>query len=158
MSASIHHLSITLNNGSVVPLSDYAGRKLMFVNVASECGFTNQYEALQELYDTHDEELVIIAMPCNEFGGQEPGSDAEIETFCKTNYGVTFPVSTKVNVLKDPHPVYAWLTDQKQNGVLDAEVSWNFCKFLLDREGRLQAFHPSSVTPVDAVILEWMGE
>jgi glutathione peroxidase len=127
----------------------------MIVNVASKCGFTKQYAALQELNEKHGDKIAILAFPANNFGGQEPGSNEEIKEFCSTNYGVTFPVFEKVSVKGfDKHPLYRWLSDPKMNGWNDQEPSWNFCKYILDEKGELLKFLPSSVTPMDEEILK----
>lgn len=155
---SFHDLSATDINGQPVSLSTFKGKKVLVVNTASECGYTRQYAQLQELYETYkDQGLVVVGFPCNDFGGQEPGTEAEIASFCQKNYGVRFPMMSKVSVKgKDVHPVYQWLTSKEQNGVLDATVKWNFHKFLIDEEGRLVAAHPSGVTPLDEKIVSWV--
>ncbi len=136
----------------------FKGKKVIVVNTASECGFTGQYAPLQELYDTYkDKGLVVIGFPSNDFGGQEPGSEEEIATFCQKNYGVTFPMMAKVSIKGDDmHPVYFWLTNKEQNGVMDARVEWNFNKFLIDEEGRLVKHLPSKVEPLDDEIINWV--
>ncbi|MBX2980211.1 MAG: glutathione peroxidase [Flavobacteriales bacterium] len=155
---SFHALSATDINGQPVSMESFKGRKILVVNTASECGYTKQYAQLQELYAAYkDKGLVIIGFPCNDFGGQEPGSEAQIAAFCEKNYGVTFPMMAKVSVKgKDKSPVYEWLTSKEQNGVMDASVKWNFHKFLIDEEGRLVASHPSGVGPLDDEILNWV--
>lgn len=155
---SFHDLSATDINGKPVSLSEFKGKKVLVVNTASECGYTKQYAQLQELYAMYqDKGLVIIGFPCNDFGGQEPGSEAEIATFCQKNYGVTFPMMSKISVKGDDvSPVYQWLTSKEQNGVLDAKVKWNFHKFLIDEEGRLVAEYGSGTTPLDDKILDWV--
>jgi glutathione peroxidase len=157
-SMSFHDLSATDINGNPVSLSEFKGKKVLVVNTASECGYTKQYAQLQELYAMYqDKGLVIIGFPCNDFGGQEPGSEAEIATFCQKNYGVTFPMMSKISVKGDDvSPVYKWLTSKEQNGVLDAKVKWNFHKFLIDEEGRLVAEYGSGTTPLDDKILDWV--
>jgi len=155
---SFHDLSATDINGKAVSLSEFKGKKVLVVNTASECGYTKQYAQLQELYAMYqDKGLVIIGFPCNDFGGQEPGSEAEIATFCQKNYGVTFPMMSKISVKGDDvSPVYQWLTSKAQNGVLDAKVKWNFHKFLIDEEGKLVAEYGSGTTPLDDKILDWV--
>jgi glutathione peroxidase len=155
---SFHDLSATDINGKPVSLSEFKGKKVLVVNTASECGYTKQYAQLQELYAMYqDKGLVVIGFPCNDFGGQEPGSEAEIATFCQKNYGVTFPMMSKISVKGDDvSPVYQWLTSKEQNGVLDAKVKWNFHKFLIDEEGRLVAEYGSGTTPLDDKILDWV--
>lgn len=133
------------------------GKRVLIVNTASECGFTPQYAQLQELYEEFGgEEFTIIGFPSNDFGGQEPGSNEEIGNFCQKNYGVTFPMMTKVKVKGEGcHEIYAWLTQNEKNGVMDAEVRWNFHKFLVDAEGNLVANYPSSTEPLDEKILSF---
>ena len=134
----------TMNDidGNPVSLSDFKGKVVLIVNVASKCGLTPQYEDLQALYDQYSiKGLVILAFPANNFLGQEPGTDQEIKTFCSKNYGVTFPVFSKISVKgKDMAPLYHFLTSKEENGLLDSSVKWNFQKYLIDREGRLVTF------------------
>ena len=128
---------------------------MLFVNVASKCGYTPQYAELQELYDQYSEKLEIFGVPCNQFGGQEPGSDEEIAQFCKKNYGVTFTMLEKVDVKgSSQHPLYSWLTTKEKNGVMDATVRWNFHKFLVDEEGALINMYNSRTNPVGTEMLE----
>ena len=130
----------------------------MVVNTASECGYTPQYAQLQELYEVYkDSDCVVIGFPCNDFGGQEPGSEGEIAEFCRKNYGVTFPMMGKVHV-KGPeqHAVYHWLTNMSQNAVMDNEVKWNFHKFLVDEQGHLVMSLQSGVEPSDQRIIDWI--
>lgn len=155
---SFHDLNATDINGNAVSFSQFKGKKILVVNTASECGYTKQYAQLQELYDLYkDQGFVILGFPCNDFGGQEPGSEAEIASFCQKNFGVTFPMMSKISVKGDDvSPVYQWLTSKSQNGVLDAKVKWNFHKFLIDEEGRLVAEYGSGTTPLDANIVNWV--
>ncbi len=153
--SSIHPFSVQGISGDTIHLASFSGKKILIVNVASECGFTPQYQQLQELYKEFHHKLEIIGFPCNDFGGQEPGAEAEIQTFCERRYGVTFPLTEKVRIKgTDPHPIYHWLGRKAENGVLDDEVKWNFHKYLLDEEGRLLAAFPSSVSPFDDRILD----
>ena len=123
-------------NGEVISMSEYKGKKILVVNVASRCGYTPQYEGLQKLYENYGDSLVVLGFPSNDFMWQEPGSNTEIKTFCKTNYGVTFPMFSKIHVKgRKQHPIYEWLSDSKLNGWNDNSPSWNFNKYLLD--GRL---------------------
>jgi glutathione peroxidase len=133
---SLYDLSFTSNRGEEVPLAQFAGRPVLVVNTASKCGFTPQYQGLQELHEQFQEEgLVIIGFPCDQFAHQEPGDDAEIEQFCQVNYGVTFPLSTKVDVNgKGTHPVFAFLKE-RTGGLLGSAVKWNFTKFLVAPDG-----------------------
>ncbi len=155
---SIHQYKINaLNSDEIIDFSHFAGKKMLIVNVASKCGFTNQYEGLQELYAKHQDDLVIIGFPCNQFGGQEPGTETEIATFCSSTYGVSFPLTEKVEV-KGPnvHPIYQWLTSKDLNGKDDFEISWNFNKFLLDEEGHLVAHFSTQVEPLADEIISML--
>lgn len=141
-------------DGKEVNFSSYKGKKIMVVNVASKCGYTPQYEALQKLYEKYSDKIVILGFPANNFGGQEPGSNEEIKSFCSENYGVTFPIFEKISVKGfDKDPLYRWLSDAKLNGWNNEEPSWNFCKYVLDENGKLLKFFPSAVTPLDEEII-----
>ena len=143
---SFHELTYTDIAGNTVSMSQYKGKYVLCVNVASKCGHTPQYAKLQKLYDEHKDKLVIIGFPCNQFLGQEPGSEKEISDFCEKNYGVTFPLASKVNVKgSDQHPVYTWLMNKDANGVSDDKVEWNFHKVLVSPEGAwLKAYSAGS--------------
>lgn len=155
---SIHPFKVRGIEGSEIDFAQFAGKKILIVNVASECGYTPQYQQLQELYDTFQDKLVIVGFPCDDFGGQEPGTNEEIQTFCNRRYGVTFPLTTKINIKSSiVHPVYQWLTQATQNGVADSEVPWNFHKYLLDEHGQLVKSLPSNVSPLDEQILDWLN-
>ena len=136
---SIYDFSVNTSTGDIKALEDYRGKVLLIVNTASKCGFTPQYEGLQALHDKYQEQgLVTIAMPCNQFGAQEPGSDATIQEFCHDNYGLSFPVMAKVDVNgSDHHPIYRNLTKQAV-GLYTDSIKWNFTKFLVDREGNVK--------------------
>jgi glutathione peroxidase len=138
MADTLHDLTATRNDGTEQPLSDYRGKVLLVVNTASQCGFTPQYQGLQALYQRHRAEgLEILGFPCDQFGHQEPGDDAEIATFCQRNYGVTFPLFKKIEVNgAGTHPVFAYLK-RSAPGLLGDSIKWNFTKFLVDREGRV---------------------
>lgn len=139
---SIYQFSLTTIDGKPAPLSDFDGKVLLLVNVASECGFTSQYTGLQALHQKYaDSGLVVMGIPSNDFGGQEPGSEAEIEEFCSSKYAVTFPLFSKVGVKENPHPLYAYLQGTK------GAVEWNFTKFLIGREGEVIEKFPSAVKP-----------
>jgi glutathione peroxidase len=155
---SFHELTAIDINGKPFAMSQLKGKKVMVVNTASECGYTPQYQQLQELYEAYrDKGLVIIGFPCNDFGGQEPGSEAEIAQFCEKNYGVTFPMMSKVHTKGEAqHPVYQWLTSKAQNGVMDSAVKWNFHKFLIDADGRLVKSLGSGVGPFDEEVISWL--
>jgi len=130
----------------------------MVVNTASECGLTPQYEGLQKLYDSYkDDNFVIVGFPANNFGGQEPGSDEQIAAFCKENYGVSFPMMSKISVKgSDMHEVYHFLTEKDKNGLQDSEVAWNFQKYLLNKQGQLEKVIKPNTLPTDAEIVNWI--
>lgn len=152
--SSIHQYTIEGIGGETIDFEAFKGKYILVVNVASECGYTPQYEQLQELYENYKDKLVIVGVPCNQFGGQEPGSEAEIQKFCKVRYGVTFPLTKKVDVKgKNQHELYQFLTNKSLNGVQDSEVRWNFHKYLLDTKGHLVNVYPSSASPFDVVDL-----
>ena len=141
-------------------LSEYSGKPCLVVNVASECGLTPQYEGLQRLYDQYrDDGLEILAFPCNQFGGQEPGEDAEIEKFCRTEYGVEFPLFTKIDVKGDGQaPLYAWLTAEETEPDPAGEIAWNFAKFLVDSEGKVIARFAPTVEPCAVAMTDRIDE
>lgn len=140
-------------DGQSVDLSIYKGKKILIVNTASECGYTPQYEGLEKLYEKYKSKLVIIGFPANNFGGQEPGTDSDIKTFCSKNYGVTFPMMSKVSVTgSDIAPLFQWLTTQ-ENPDFTGDIKWNFEKFLLDENGKLIHRFRSKVTPDDAALI-----
>src|SRR5690348_12696792 len=150
-SASLFDLNYIDNHGSTVPMATYAGRPLLIVNTASECGFTPQYEGLQRIHEAYaDAGLVVIGFPCDQFGHQEPGDDAAIEAFCQSTYGVAFPLSTKVDVNgRDTHPVFAFLK-HKAGGRLGSAIKWNFTKFLVAPDGRTVKRYAPTTKP-DAI-------
>lgn len=144
----------SLDETKDINFKDYKGKKVLIVNVASECGFTPQYEGLQALHEKYGKKLVVIGVPCNQFGKQEPGNAEQIQSFCKKNYGVTFQLTEKVDVKGiDRHPLYAWLTTKSLNGVDDYEVKWNFNKFLIDESGNLIGYFKHSVKPDDTELI-----
>lgn len=155
---SIHQFKVEGINGGLIDFSEFSGKKILVVNVASACGYTPQYGPLQELHEQYGSQVAVIGFPCNDFGGQEPGSPEEIQQFCERNFGVTFLLSAKIKITGEPHPIYAWLQQKSQNGVMDSEVKWNFHKFLLNEAGELQQAYPSSVSPIDERILEWAAQ
>jgi len=136
---NIYDFSFTDNKGNVIPFSNYKGKVLLIINVASRCGFTAQYEGLEKLYKQyHDRGFEIVAFPCNQFGGQEPGTNEEIEEFCKTNYGVTFTIASKIDVNgENADPVYKYLTSE-----IGKEIAWNFEKCLIDKYGKVVNYSP----------------
>jgi len=143
-----HDFTATRNDGTEQPLSDYRGRAVLVVNVASKCGFTPQYKGLQALYERlNPRGLEILAFPCDQFGRQEPGTDAEIASFCETKFGVTFPLFRKIEVNgKGAHPLYVWLKAQK-GGVLGSAIKWNFSKFLVAPDGTVVDRFAPTTTP-----------
>lgn len=152
-SASLYDISINSLTGEAIDLSSFKGKKILIVNTASECGFTGQYEGLQELYNTYKDKLVVIGVPCNQFGGQEPGTATEIQSFCKQNYGVTFLMTEKVYVKgENQHPLYKWLTSKELNGVSSSSVKWNFQKYLIDEKGNLIDYYYSITSPTSTKI------
>lgn len=148
--ASIHSFSVKGLDGGTIHLSDYKGKKILIVNTASECGYTSQYKKLQELHEQYGNKIVVLGFPCNDFGGQEPGSEAEIRSFCTREFKVSFPMAAKVHIKgENADPIYQWLTKKELNGVMDAKVGWNFNKFLLDENGFLLEHFGSGVSPLN---------
>lgn len=139
-------------------MSSLKGKKVLIVNVASKCGLTPQYELLEELYKTHkDQGFIIIGFPSNNFNGQEPGTNEEIKEFCSLNYGVTFPIMDKISVIgEDKAPIYKWLTEKSENNKFDAEVQWNFQKFMIDENGQLVDFVLPKESPLSEKIVSWV--
>ena len=153
MPKEFHDFKVNDIEGNQVDLSKYKGKKVLVVNVASKCGYTSQYAELQELHEKHGDKIAILGFPANNFGGQEPGTEEDIKAFCEENFGVTFPMFEKVSVKGvDKHPLYRWLSDKDMNGWNDQEPTWNFCKYLIDEEGKLVDFFPSKVSPMDKEI------
>jgi glutathione peroxidase len=146
---NIHGFKVEALDGSTIDFASFKGKKILIINTASECGYTPQYKDLEKLYETYKDKLVVIGFPANNFGGQEPGSNSEIKTFCTKNYGVSFPMAAKISVKGDDMAaIYQWLTQKEKNGVLNAEIKWNFNKFLIDENGRMMYKFESSVTPM----------
>ncbi|MDT8418772.1 MAG: glutathione peroxidase, partial [Lutibacter sp.] len=136
--SSIYDISINGLTGEKIDLSTFKGKKILIVNTASECGFTKQFADLQKLHEKYQDKLVVIGVPCNQFGGQEPGNAQEIQSFCQVNYGVTFLMTEKVDVKGETqHSLYQWLTKKELNGVKSSSVKWNFQKYLIDEQGNL---------------------
>lgn len=147
---TVYDLSFTDNRGQTVDLDQFTGHPLLIVNTASKCGFTPQYDGLQELYEEFGPQgLVVLGFPCDQFGHQEPGDDAEIEEFCRVNHGVTFPLSTKVDVNgDDTHPVFAFLKE-RTGGLLGSSIKWNFTKFLVAPDGTTVTRYSPQTSPAD---------
>ena len=152
--ASVYDFKVPGLDGNTIDLSKYRGKKLLIVNTASKCGYTPQYEGLEKLYETYKDKLVILGFPANNFGGQEPGTNEEIKSFCQRNYGVTFPMFEKISVVgDDQHPLYKWLTSKDLNGWNEQQPTWNFCKYLLDENGDLIKYYSNKVKPFDDEIV-----
>ena len=150
---SIYDIKINNLQGKPISLSDFNGKHILFVNVASKCGFTPQYKGLQKLHETYKETLVIIGIPCNQFGSQEPGSAFEIQEFCEMNYGVDFLITEKIDVkASKQHPLYKWLTDKNLNDLKNSTVKWNFQKYLINPEGKLVDYFYSTTKPLSKKI------
>jgi glutathione peroxidase len=148
----------SIDGQTTIDLSKYKGKNILIVNTASKCGYTKQYADLEKLYEKYGDKLVIIGFPANNFGGQEPGSNTEIKEFCQANYGVKFPMAEKVSVKgDDTHPLFQWLTQKDKNGVMDADIKWNFTKFLIDKNGTLVGVFPSKVEPLSEEITKYLN-
>ncbi len=156
---SFHDFVVEDIYGNTFELASLKGKKVMVVNTASKCGLTPQYEKLEALYQQYGgEQFVIIGFPANNFMNQEPGTNEEIAEFCSINYGVTFPMMSKLSVKgKDQHPLYAWLTSKEQNGVEDSKVTWNFQKYLIDEDGSLVRSISPRTDPLDEEITAWLS-
>ena len=138
-------------DGTPVKFNQYRGKKVVILNVASECGYTPQYADWETFYEANKADVVVLGFPCNQFGGQESGENKEIQSFCTKNYGVTFPIFEKIDVKgKNQSKLYDWLTDKRENGWCDKEPTWNFCKYLINEEGQLVQFFASGIKPTDA--------
>jgi len=155
---TLYDFKVTDIEGKEFDMSQLKGKKVMIVNTASECGFTPQYKELQELYTKYkDKNFVIVGFPANNFGGQEPGTNTEIKSFCTKNYGVTFPMMSKISVKGDDMaPIFKWLQLKSENGVGDGEVKWNFHKFLIDEKGNWISSIGSKTTPMSDEITKWI--
>ena len=154
LAGSIYDFKVQGLEGKEIDFAQFKGKKILVVNTASKCGYTPQYEELQQLHNKYKDKLVIVGFPANNFGGQEPGSNSEIGEFCKRNYGVTFLMAEKVSVTgEDAHPLFKYLTaEAKKLGVQDPVVKWNFTKFLVDEKGKLVKVFPSKVKPMSEEI------
>ena len=154
---SIYDIEINSLKGKPIQLSDYKGKKILFVNVASKCGFTPQYRELQQLHETFKDNLVVIGVPCNQFGKQEPGQSNEIQEFCEVNYGVSFLITEKISVKgSNQHPLYKWLTKKAINGRQNSVVKWNFQKYLVDENGEFIDYFYSITKPMNSRITKYL--
>jgi len=152
--SSVYQFKVTSIDGSAINLKQFQGKKILIVNTASECGYTPQYAELQQLAERYKDKLVVIGFPANNFGGQEPGSNANIQQFCQKNYGVTFPLSEKISVKGDDiNPLFKYLTSA-ENPDFTGDIKWNFEKFLIDENGKLIHRYRSSVKPLSEEILK----
>lgn len=150
---------IKINNlqGKPINLGDFHGKHILFVNVASKCGFTPQYKELEELHQEYKDKLVVIGVPCNQFGKQEPGTSDEIQEFCEVNYGVSFLITEKIDVKGvNQHPLYSWLTKKENNGRKSSSVKWNFQKYLVSPKGNLIDYYFSITKPKSSKILKYL--
>lgn len=155
---SFYDFTVKDISGKDYSLSQLKGKKVLVVNTASKCGFTPQYEGLEDLYKKYGgDDFVIIGFPANNFAHQEPGTNEEIATFCKKNYGVTFPMMSKISVKGDDQaPLYKWLTSKSENGVEDSKVTWNFQKYMIDEQGQLVGHFAPSVKPDNDKLVDWI--
>jgi glutathione peroxidase len=152
---SFYNLRERANNGSEINFEQFKGKKVLLVNTASDCGYTGQYEELENLYKKYNKSLVVLGFPANDFKEQEKGSDEEIAQFCRINYGVTFPLVKKSTVIKShgQNPVFQWLTDKNKNGWNDQEPVWNFSKYLVSEEGKLIYYFDPAMSPISDVVI-----
>jgi len=147
-----------LEGGEPISLSKFKGKKVVILNTASKCGYTKQYADWEAFYKKHGDKVVVLGFPANNFGGQEPGTNEEIAEFCQKNYGVTFPMFSKIDVVgKDQHPLYKWLSTKELNGFNDKEPTWNFCKYVVNEKGQLTHFFASKIKPDDPDFLAAVG-
>jgi len=158
LAMSIYDFKVPSLDGGTIDFSKYKGKKILVVNTASQCGFTPQYAELQELYKKYENTLVIVGFPANNFGGQEPGSNSDIKSFCEKNYGVTFPMAEKVSVKgNDIHPLFKYLANEAAKLGITEPVKWNFTKFLIDEKGSLVAVFDGKVKPMSEEITKHLN-
>lgn len=155
---SIHDFKVLDIEGNDFNMADLNGKKVMIVNTASKCGLTPQYKGLEALYKKYkDQNFVIIGFPANDFMNQEPGTDEEIAEFCEKNYGVSFPMMSKISVKgNDMHEIYKWLTSKDLNGKMDSKVKWNFQKYLINPDGSLEKYISPKTDPLSEEIIDWI--
>jgi glutathione peroxidase len=155
---SIHEFLLPGLKGGAINFAVYKGKKILLVNVASECGLTPQYRQLQDLYAEYSEKIVVVGCPANNFGAQEPGDETQIASFCSLNYGISFPMTAKISVKGDDmHPLYQFVTQKSENGKEDSEVKWNFQKYVFDEEGYLLGSVAPMKQPADDEVLNMLG-
>lgn len=151
---SIYDFKVESLDGKTIDFADFKGKKILIVNTASKCGFTKQYAELEELYKSYKDNLVIVGFPANNFMHQEPGNNADIAEFCQKNYGVSFPMASKISVKgKDMAPIYQWLTNKHYNKIESSSVKWNFQKYLIDEKGNLVQHFAPAVKPLSDEIV-----
>lgn len=156
-SKKIYSFKVESIDGGYIKFSKFRGKKILIVNTASNCQYTYQYAELQDLNNRYKDKLVVVGFPCNQFGNQEENNNDAISEFCKIRYGVTFPLSKKINVKGDSaSAVYKWLCNKSENGVMDVDIKWNFNKFLIDEKGYLIAHFASNVKPESEEILQYL--
>lgn len=154
---SIYDIQINSLQGNSINLSNFKDKYLLIVNVASKCGFTPQYKELQKLHEKYKKSLIVIGVPCNQFGQQEPGEAFEIQEFCEANYGVEFLITEKIDVKgNNQHPLFKWLTDKSLNGCKDSAVKWNFQKYLINPKGNLIDYFYSTTSPISKKITKYL--
>ena len=155
---NLYDFTVNSLDGKPVSLREFKGKKVVILNVASQCGYTPQYADWEKFYKDHGDKIMVLGFPANNFGSQEPGSSEEIATFCQKNYGVTFPMFEKVDVVgSDQAPLYKWLTTKSLNGWNDKAPTWNFCKYVVNEQGQLTNFFASGVKPDDAGFKKAVG-
>tara|TARA_B100001769_G_C21808991_1_gene440155 strand:- start:97 stop:660 length:564 start_codon:yes stop_codon:yes gene_type:complete len=154
---SIYEIPLNDINGKPLNLSKFKGKYMLFVNVASKCGFTKQYKELQQLYIDNQDKIVVIGVPCNQFGNQEPGNEKQISLFCSEKYNVSFPLTEKIKVRgSEKHMLYTWLTSKELNGSKNSSVKWNFQKYLISPEGNLVDYWYSLTSPTSSKITNYL--
>ncbi len=156
--STLHDLRFPSIDGGVIDFSQFTGKKVLIVNTASDCMYTDQYKQLQELHELYADKLAIVGFPSNDFGEQEPGTNKEIKNFCAYKYGVTFPLASKSEVIgAAANPVFKWLTTQPLDGGANKEIAWNFQKFLCDEQGALIHVFPPAENPINDTLLQHIG-
>lgn len=155
---SLYDIKINSLQGKPINLKDFEGKHILFVNVASKCGFTPQYKDLEKLHQEYQNKLVVVGVPCNQFGGQEPGNANEIQEFCEVNYGVSFLMTEKIDVKgQNQHPLYSWLTNKDYNDKKSSTVRWNFQKYLVDQKGKYVDYYYSITKPTSTKITKHLN-